>query len=130
MAHVRRKFHDVIKLKPLPIAEEALSRIGVLYDIESRIRGMSADERRTLRQHHARPVLDEFKAWIEVTLSTLPQKQKLAGAIRYATSRRSIFERFLTDGRIEIDTDIVEQPLSQPFCGLGGLSLQASTMAA
>src|ERR1051325_7319167 len=67
MAHVRRKFHDVIKLKPSPIAEEALSRIGTLYDIENRIRGMSADERRPLRQHHARPVLDELKAWIEAT---------------------------------------------------------------
>lgn len=39
MAHVRRKFHDVIKLKPSPIAEEALSRIGALYDIEDRIHG-------------------------------------------------------------------------------------------
>ncbi len=36
MAHVRRKFHDVIKLKPSPIADEALSRIGALYDIEDR----------------------------------------------------------------------------------------------
>jgi hypothetical protein len=51
------------------------------------IRGMSADERRTLRQHHARPVLDELKAWIEATLSTLPQKQRLAEAMRYALSR-------------------------------------------
>lgn len=47
---------------------------------------MSADKRRTLRQHHARPVLDEFWAWIEVTLSTLPQKRKLAEAMRYALS--------------------------------------------
>ena len=30
MAHVRRKFHDVIKLKPSPIAYEALARIGAL----------------------------------------------------------------------------------------------------
>ncbi len=65
MAHVRRKFHDVIKLKPSPIADEALSRIGALYDIEDRIRGMSADERRTLRQQHARPILADLKSWIE-----------------------------------------------------------------
>jgi hypothetical protein len=65
MAHVRRKFHDVIKLKPSPIADEALSRIGALYDIEDRIRGMPADQRRTLRQQHARPILDELKVWIE-----------------------------------------------------------------
>lgn len=87
MAHVRRKFHDVIKLKPLPIAEEPLSFIGALYDIENRIRGMSADERRTLRQRHARPVLDELKAWIEATLSTLPQKQKLAVKQRAKVTR-------------------------------------------
>ncbi len=87
MAHVRRKFHDVIKLKPSPIADEALSRIGALYDIEDGIRGMPADQRRTLRQHHARPVLDELKTWIEATPSTLPQKQRLAEAMRYALSR-------------------------------------------
>ncbi|MDQ0558340.1 hypothetical protein QO004_000113 [Rhizobium mesoamericanum] len=44
MAHVRRKFHDVIKLKPSPIADEALSRIGALYDIEDRIRGTSDED--------------------------------------------------------------------------------------
>ncbi len=32
---------------------------------------------------HARLILDELKAWIEATLSTLPQKQKLAEAMRY-----------------------------------------------
>jgi transposase len=93
MAHVRRKFHDVIKLKPSPIADEALSRIGALYDIEDRIRGMPADERRKLRQQHAKPILGEMKVWIEDTLSTLPQKQKLAEAMRYALSRWAALER-------------------------------------
>jgi len=59
-----------IKLKPSPIAEEALSRIGALYDFENRIRGVSPDERRTLRQQHARPILDELKARIEATRGT------------------------------------------------------------
>jgi transposase len=72
MAHVRRKFHDVIKLKPSPIADEALSRMGALYDIEDRIRGMPADARRALRHEHAKPILNDFKVWIEATLSTLP----------------------------------------------------------
>ncbi|EGL63102.1 putative insertion sequence transposase protein [Agrobacterium sp. ATCC 31749] len=111
MAHVRRKFHDVIKLKSSPIAEEALSRIGALYDIENRIRGMSADERRTLRQHHARPVLDELKAWIEATLSTLPQKQKLAEAMRYALSRWAALSVYIDDGRVEIDNNIAERAM-------------------
>lgn len=55
MAHMRRKVHDVIKLKPSPIADEALSRIWALYDIGGRIRGMSSVERHTLRQQHTNP---------------------------------------------------------------------------
>ncbi len=30
---------------------------------------------------------------------------------RYAISRRAIFERFLTDGRIELDSNIVERAI-------------------
>lgn len=78
MAHVRRKFHDVIKLKPSPIAEEALARIGALYDIEDRIRGMLPAERRALRQQHAKPILTDLKVWIESVQQTLPQKQNIA----------------------------------------------------
>src|SRR5690606_12032043 len=81
MAHVRRKFHDVIKLKLSPIGEEALARIGTLYDIEDRIRGMLPDERRALRQQHAKPILADLKVWIEGVQQTLPQKQKLAEAM-------------------------------------------------
>jgi transposase len=111
MAHVRRKFHDVIKLKPSPIADEALSRIGALYDIEDRIRGMPADQRRKLRQQHAKPILGELKVWIEATLSTLPQKQKLAEAMRYALSRWAALSVYIDDGRVEIDNNIAERAM-------------------
>ncbi len=111
MAHVRRKFHDVIKLKPSSIADEALSRIGALYDIEDRIRGMQADERRTLRQQHARPILADLKAWIETALSTLPEKQKLAEAMRYALSRWAALSVYIDDGRVEIDNNIAERAM-------------------
>lgn len=111
MAHVRRKFHDVIKLKPSPIAEEALARIGALYDIEDRIRGMLPDERRRLRQQHAKPVLADLKVWIESVQQTLPQKQKLAQAMRYALSRWAALSVYIDDGRVEIDNNIAERAM-------------------
>lgn len=111
MAHVRRKFHDVIKLKPSTIAQEALSRIGALYDIEDRIRGMLPDERRDLRQQHAKPILAELKEWIEDVQTTLPQKQKLAEAMRYALSRWAALSVYLDDGRVEIDNNIAERAM-------------------
>lgn len=111
MAHVRRKFHDVIKLKPSPIAEEALARIGTLYDIEDRIRGMLPEERRALRQQHAKPILADLKVWIEGVQQTLPQKQKLAEAMRYALSRWTALSVYIDDGRVEIDNNIAERAM-------------------
>jgi transposase len=111
MAHVRRKFHDVIKLKPSPIAYEALARIGALYDVENRIRGMPADERCVLGQLHAKPVLEDLKVWLEAALSTLPQKQKLAEAMRYALSRWTALCVYIDDGRVELDNPIAERAM-------------------
>ncbi|WP_037434233.1 IS66 family transposase, partial [Sinorhizobium fredii] len=115
MAHVRRKFHDVIKLKPSPIAEEALSRIGVRY------RGSyprHADRRApNAATRHAGPILRDLKVWIEETLPTLPQKQKLAEAMRYALSRWAALSVYIDDGRVEIDNNIAERamrPLGGP----------------
>ena len=42
-AHWRRRFYEIAKSGPAPIAQEALARIAALYAIEKRIRGRSAD---------------------------------------------------------------------------------------
>ncbi len=49
--------------------------------------------------------------WWQKTLPRISGKSKLAEALRYAISRRAIFERFLTDGRIELDSNIVERAI-------------------
>ena len=51
-----------------------------------------------------------FELW-ETELPRLSGKSKLAEAIRYAISRRPALERFLVDGRIEIDSNIVERAI-------------------
>ncbi|WP_245294677.1 IS66 family transposase [Rhizobium rhizosphaerae] len=129
-AHARRKFFDLTTSGKAPIAEEALRRIGELYDIEKAVRGEPPDVRKAARQQSSTPRVEALRSWLDDNLKRLPQKSGTAEAIRYALSRWKSLWRFLDDGSIEIDTDVVEQPLSQPFCGFGGLSLQASTMAA
>ncbi len=51
-----------------------------------------------------------FDLW-QQTLRRILRQIKLAEAIRYAVSRRAIFERFLLDGRIELDSNIVERAI-------------------
>jgi hypothetical protein len=47
----------------------------------------------------------------EKELPKLSRKSKLAEAIRYTLSRRASLERFLSDGRVELDSDTVERAI-------------------
>ena len=79
--------------------------------IESEIRGRSADERRAARQERSRPIVDALEPWLRAKLALISQKTKLAEAIRYALSRWDGLTRFLDDGRIEIDSNVVERTI-------------------
>jgi transposase len=110
-AHVRRKFFDIHAANASPIGAEALQRIGELYAIEAQIRGRAPEERCTLRQARAGPLLEQLQAWLSATLAKLSKKSDLAGAIRYALSRWSALTRYRDDGRVEIDNNAAERAL-------------------
>lgn len=110
-SHVRRKFYELAQSGPAPIATEALARIAELYKIEGEIRGRSAEERRAVRQVRSRPILAQFEPWLRAKLALVSQKSKLAEAIRYALARWTGLSRFLDDGRIEIDNNVVERSI-------------------
>jgi transposase len=110
-SHVRRKFYELAQSGPAPIATEAIERIAELYKIEGDIRGRSPDERRAARQHRSRPLIAAMEPWLRDKLALISQKSKLAEAIRYALGRRAGLARFLDDGRIEIDSNVVERSI-------------------
>lgn len=110
-AHVRRRFYELAAAGPAPIASEALKRIAELYAVESEIRGRSAEERRVRRQEKSRPIIDDLEPWLRIQLGLISQKTKLAEAIRYALSRWEGLTRYLDDGRIEIDSNVVERSI-------------------
>ena len=110
-AHVRRRFNELAVAGPAPIASEVLKRIGELYTIETECRGRSADERHAHRQQKSRPILSELEPWLRTKLGLISQKTKLAEAIRYALSRWEGLTRFLGDGCIEIDSNVVERSI-------------------
>ena len=110
-SHVRRKFYELAQSGPAPIAMEALQRIADLYRIESEIRGRPAEERCAARQQRSRPIIDDFEPWLRGKLALVSQKSKLAEAIRYPLARRAGLSRFLDDGRVEIDSNVVERSI-------------------
>jgi transposase len=108
-AHMRRHFFDIAKDGNAPIASEALERIAALYAIEKTIRGRSTEERRAARQDMSKPLVVALKAWLEHQLARVSAKAPIADAIRYALHHWDGLTRFLDDGRIELDTNIVER---------------------
>ena len=111
LAHIRRKFFELMTAYNSPIATEAVERIAALYLIEREIKGRSPDERRSVRTARARPLFDDMRRWLEESLDQVPPKSETAVAIRYALSLWNALARYLDDGRIEVDNLIAERAL-------------------
>ena len=106
-SHVRRGFYDLDG----PIAAEVLARIAGLYRIEAEIRGRPAEERCAVRRARSRPILAAMEPWLQDRLGLISQKSKLAEAIRYALTRWAGLSLFLDDGRVELDSNMVERTI-------------------
>ena len=109
-SHLRREFYDLAKAGA-PIATETLSRIASLYQIETKIRGITAERRLAVRQAESRPLVDDLHAWFTAQLPKLPGRGPTAEAIRYALNHWDGLEQFLEDGRIELDTNSIERAM-------------------
>ena len=111
LAHVRRKFFDLAAAGSAPIADEALRRIGEIYDVEATIRGAPPERRREIRQMQTAPRFAAFREWLESMLKQLPRKSATAEAIRYALTRWTALTRFISDGKIEVDNNTAERAI-------------------
>src|SRR4051795_2044480 len=110
-AHCRRRFYEIHQATGSPLAEEALRRIGELYEVEAEIRGRSAEERRAARRERSKPLVDALHAWLTAQLGRVSGKSGLAEAIRYALRHWQGLVLFLDDGRLELDTNIIEREI-------------------
>jgi len=110
-AHARRKFYDIHVATKAPLAEEALRRIAALYEIETEIRGRTADQRRAVRGALSRPLVETMHTWLTETLGRISGRSALAQAIRYALNHWTGLVLFLDDGRLEMDTNTVERAM-------------------
>ena len=108
-AHARRRFYDFHARTKSPLAAEVLAQIAKLYAIEAEIRRQPADHRRAVRQQRSRPIVEALQTWLKATLPRVSSASPLADAIGYMLRHWSGLVLFLDDGRLEIDTNIVER---------------------
>jgi transposase len=110
-SHVRRRFYEIVQGGNAPIAEQVLRRIAALYRTETMIRGHAPEQRRTLRQAQSKPVVDDLRTWLDRQLAKVSGRSRIAEAIRYALKLWAGLTVFLDDGRVEIDTNVVERTI-------------------
>jgi len=116
-AHVRRKFMDIVKInKTEGKAFEAIKIIKQLYAIEKQAREsqLAFDGIKSLRQAKAKPIIDEFKNWLEKTLLGVPTQSPLAKAIQYTLNQWSMLLTYVDKGELMIDNNPVENAI-RPF---------------
>lgn len=108
-SHSRRQFFEIHQSSQSPIAGEVLRRIAELYRIEDEIRGQPPDARQAVRHDRSRPRVEALKVYLEEQLARVSGKMPVAKAIRYMLRHWTGLCVFLTDGRVELDTNTIER---------------------
>jgi transposase len=108
-SHGRRQFFEIHQSSQSPIAGEVLRRIAELYRIEDAIRGQPPDARQAVRQDSSKPRVEALKVYLDEQLARVSGKMPVAKAIRYMLNHWDGLCVFLTDGRVELDTNTIER---------------------
>jgi transposase len=123
--NARRKAAGKKEIALSPIAIEVVHRIDALFEIERPINGVSAEERRAVRQKLSKPLVDELQVYMREQRAKLSRGHDLAKAIDYILKRWDAFTLFLNDGRVCLSNNAAERALrgialgrkSWMFCG-------------
>src|SRR6056297_1163453 len=107
-AHARRKLKEVFDRDGSEIAAEGLRRIAEIYKIEADIRGGEPGQRLSARQARTAPLVAAFGDWLQEQRLRVSAKSRLGEKLAYIHRHWEGLQTFLHDGRVEIDSNGVE----------------------
>lgn len=121
-AHTRRKFDEALrgqgkskkKGAKTSRARQALSQIQALYRIERDLKEASPEQRYVERHLRSKPLLEKLRLWLDASLGTVPPQSLTGKALHYMDGQWPKLVRVLEDGRIPLDTNLVENAI-RPF---------------
>ena len=111
-AHARRKFVDALN-ENNRLATEALCFIRKIYKVESNANkaGLNADELKEQRLKISYPTIRLFETWMKETYLKVLPNSKMGDAIEYTYSLLPRLSRYVNDGRINIDNNLIENAI-------------------
>lgn len=116
-AHCRRGFHEALAESKL--AAWFVHQIGLLYAVERRLPEKKAGPRlrATMRNWQSRPVLERLRRAMEFVRRRTLLQGLLGQAIDYALKRWDALNRFVDDGVLAIDTNLIENSIRPSVLG-------------
>ncbi|MGH8195957.1 MAG: IS66 family transposase [Woeseiaceae bacterium] len=133
LQHCRAYYYKARKVSQLPgsrsLANVAIEDyIGKVYAVEKQIKALrEAHECRgealplstvlAWRQEKTKPVMEQFKAWVEKLQPATPPKSALGQAFSYTLNQWSKLERFLEHPEMPADNNYTEQQIKQFVIG-------------
>ena len=117
-SHARRGFFEARESAPRTCGW-LLHQIALLYRVEAHLRACHAGPklREAVRASHSAPILRRIHAALERIRSRYLPQSALGKAITYTLDLWPALEIFLTDGRIEIDNNGVENAIRPTALG-------------
>lgn len=111
-AHARRKFADALE-ENKQLASEALYYISQLYAVESKAddEKLKPEQRMALRKEKSYPVIQAFEKWMQASYPKVSVQSRMGRAIAYTYALLPRLSRYVNDGRINIDNNLIENAI-------------------
>ena len=118
-SHARRKFEDATDYPA--DRRKWMNWFQELFDIESKAKSMSDDERVLLRQSESKAIWDEMRTELDTiddrTVQVVLPKSDLRKALNYLKNHWTELTRYIDDGKLPMDNNECEQLMRQVALG-------------
>lgn len=120
LAHARRRFVEAASARPKSggAPDQALRFFERLYQIERQAREETLRDGETrpecihrFRQKHSLPVLNALKDWLDAIKPKILPDSKLGDAVSYSLNQWAYLSRYIEDGRMPIDNNLLERDI-------------------
>jgi hypothetical protein len=125
-AHARRPIFEACESRKSPGSRLLLDQINALFDVEEAAWGLKPDLRASIRQERALPITLRIRQIVSEQLAEASQSGDYANALTYIDKRWDTLTRYIHDGRLEIDNNLVENAI-RDFATARRISLFAQT---
>jgi transposase len=111
-AHARRYFETALK-NDKERASHVLNLIQLLYAIEAiaRDKNLSHEQRHAQRLEKSLPVINEIGAYLNKHKGSVMPMSPIGKAFEYCKNRWTSLQNYLTNGMLEIDSNLVENSI-------------------